>query len=260
MVIKGYTVAQLLLCQPLKTGHFLKLKLIRDSFLVHETLPNFPSKMYTEVSSQLWLNSMEYLPKGSRTGRVDRWGTHTDTSKQTWKELPGRFGAVFPGSLIMWIIIRVVSAVPNEQKRGYLKEGQKERGSSQIFMGSHCQALFAPYFFCFPLWECHHSRFSHPPHQKSVLHHHNPVPASFSCLCSLLFFPWQPIYVANTSTRCSWERFSNNQNISSIRLYTSILIHVSQYPRGQQQILKPSFWVGLVRGLLQPLWFTRLWN
>lgn len=55
MVVKGYTVAQLFLCQPLKTGRFLvlKLKLIREYFLVHETLPSFPSKMYTEVSSQL---------------------------------------------------------------------------------------------------------------------------------------------------------------------------------------------------------------
>lgn len=94
MVVKGYTVAQLFLCQPLKTGRFLvlKLKLIREDFLVQETLPSFPSKTYTEVSSQLWLNPMEYLPKGSRTGRVDRWGTHTDVSKQTWKEFPGRFG------------------------------------------------------------------------------------------------------------------------------------------------------------------------
>lgn len=76
MVIKAYTVTQLFLCQPSQTDcFFLKLKLIRAYFLVHETLISFPTKMYTEVSSQLWLNSGEYLPKGSRTGRALTWAS-----------------------------------------------------------------------------------------------------------------------------------------------------------------------------------------
>lgn len=147
MVIKVYTVAQLFLCQPLKTGSFLKLKLIKEYFLVHETLPSSLVKctlrLVPSSDSTQW---NIYLRAPEQAGWTGEAHTLIRASKHE-RNFLGGLGAVFPGSLIMWIIIHVVSAVLNEQKRGYLKEGQKERGSSQIFTGSHCQALFALYFF-----------------------------------------------------------------------------------------------------------------
>lgn len=85
MVTETYIAAELFFVPIPKTGwSFFKLKLIRTDFLEHETLTRFPTKMYTEVSSQIWLNSVEYLPKHSRIARVGD-AQFIDMGKKPWK-------------------------------------------------------------------------------------------------------------------------------------------------------------------------------
>lgn len=173
MVVKGYTVAQLFLCQLLKTGRFLVLKLTKSEntswctklypvSLVKCTLRSVPSSDSTQWN--IYLRAPE---QAGWTG-----GAHTPTwASKHEKNFPGGLGDVLPGSLIMWIIIHVVSAVLNDQKREYLKEGPKERGGSHIYgepwPSPVCSLFFASHF-------C----------------------SSFSD-------------IANISTRYSWERFNN---------------------------------------------------
>lgn len=137
------------LCQLLSTGWFFFLTKTDQNRLPGAwNLTRFSTKMYTDVSSQVWLNSVEYLPKHSRIARVgDAHGSLTWSRKHK-RNLPRDLGAAFHCLLIIWIIIQVKSAVFNRKR--YTKRKAKRKGFRlPIFITNHSLDLFAGYALLF---------------------------------------------------------------------------------------------------------------
>lgn len=174
MITETYMVQNCFLSQSLKQVDifFFQLKLIRTDFLEHEILTRFPFKIYTEVSSQVWPNSVEYLHKHSRITRVDDAHNSLMWARKHEKDLLRGLGTVFHGSLIMWIIIQMRSAILKDQEK--ISEDFKYLSWTTAYICS--LAIWLHYFFRF--------------HYSISLH----LPSAVISPTLPLTFPWFPSF------------------------------------------------------------------